>query len=227
MAAFIQAYQSGADGIECDIRLTLDEKPIVIHDAYLNRTTNGTGPVSQTRYKEIRKLDAGGWFHPAYVGEKVPSLSELLSWIKKTPLLLNIEIKPIQPQIGVIEKSVLTLLQKHDLLSRTVISSYDLTSLQILKQLNADVKTALIYLYLDEPWFYAEEVGATSLHPYYPLLTIDTYIELKRRGFEVVPYTVDSWTELNEVIRLEASGVITNLPLKAKKLLSLLDAPYG
>lgn len=221
MAAFYAALRRGADGIECDIRLTKDGVPVIIHDSYLDRTTNGTGLISHVTYQELRRLEAAARVHPDHAGEKIPSLSNLFTWIKKTPLLLNLELKPVQAAEGVLEKEVLRLLGKHGLTNRTVISSYDPYSLYTIKQLQNEVKTALIYLYLDEPWQIAEEIGASALHPYYPFMTLELFYAIRERGFEILPYTVDHWSELDQLIRLGASGVITNTPSRARKILSL------
>jgi len=61
IAAFELALEQGADGIELDVHLTADGQPVVIHDFTLERTTDGVGPVSGRRVRELKRLDAGGW----------------------------------------------------------------------------------------------------------------------------------------------------------------------
>jgi len=79
MAAFCAAVELGADGIEFDVQQTADRHLVVIHDAMLDRTTNGTGPVFETSVDAIASLDAGGWFSEAFTGERVPHLDEVLA----------------------------------------------------------------------------------------------------------------------------------------------------
>lgn len=79
MRAFRRALELGADGFEFDVQLTSDGHPIVIHDAMLDRTTTGTGPVFAATASHIETLDAGGWFAPSCAGERVPSLHEVLA----------------------------------------------------------------------------------------------------------------------------------------------------
>ncbi len=79
MAAFTRALDLGADGFEFDVQLTSDGRAVVMHDAMLERTTNGNGPVFEASFDEIRELDAGGWFAPEFAGERVPSLDEVLA----------------------------------------------------------------------------------------------------------------------------------------------------
>jgi glycerophosphoryl diester phosphodiesterase len=99
MSAFIAAFESGATHLECDIRFTSDNVPIIIHDATLDRTTNGSGHVDQCTYKYIKSLDAGSWFSDEFKGVAVPRLDDLLVWQKKNGVTLHIEIKPMNDQI--------------------------------------------------------------------------------------------------------------------------------
>src|SRR5690242_19691865 len=62
LVAFKLALALGADGVEMDVHLTADGQPVVIHDARVNRTTDGSGAVSKLTADQIRKLDAGSWF---------------------------------------------------------------------------------------------------------------------------------------------------------------------
>lgn len=79
MAAFRRAIDLGADGIEFDVQATIDGGLVVIHDLSLERTTTGHGPVFAARLEEVRALDAGSWFSNEHAGEKVPTLSEVLT----------------------------------------------------------------------------------------------------------------------------------------------------
>ncbi len=79
LAAFRRALEIGAPAVECDVHLTADDVPIVIHDARVDRTTDGTGDVASLRLAELRALDAGRWFSPSYAGERLPTLDEVLT----------------------------------------------------------------------------------------------------------------------------------------------------
>ena len=78
LAAFEKAIELGVDLIEIDVRETKDGHLVVIHDATVDRTTNGTGRVSELTLSEIKKLDAGAWFDPKFKDERVPTLEEAL-----------------------------------------------------------------------------------------------------------------------------------------------------
>src|SRR5919112_1912922 len=92
LPAFAAAGPAGATLVEFDVRTTADGVPVVIHDRTVDRTTNGTGAVWELTADEVRALDAGSWFSPAYAGVRVPLLTEVLDMLAGARLLL--EIKP-------------------------------------------------------------------------------------------------------------------------------------
>jgi glycerophosphoryl diester phosphodiesterase len=92
LAAFARALSVGARAVELDVRLTSDEQVAVMHDADVDRTTDGTGPVSSMSSSEIKGLDAGSWFGPGFPGEKVPFLGEVLA-LTEGKARLNVELK--------------------------------------------------------------------------------------------------------------------------------------
>ncbi len=79
LPAFQAAIDAGADFIELDVRTTADGRLVLMHDAKADRTTNGTGPVREMTFDQVRVLDAGAKFNPQFAGTKVPSLAEALA----------------------------------------------------------------------------------------------------------------------------------------------------
>lgn len=86
IAGFSKGIKLGANAIEFDVRFTKDKIPIVIHDATLDRTTNGKGKASSFNLSELRKLDAGN-------GQKIPTLKEALTFCKKRKVTPLVELK--------------------------------------------------------------------------------------------------------------------------------------
>src|SRR3954468_13070185 len=78
VAAFDEAVRLGAKAVEFDLRLTANGVPVVLHDETVNRTTNGTGPVSGYDSFDLLRLDAGSWFHSRFAGNRIPTLDEAL-----------------------------------------------------------------------------------------------------------------------------------------------------
>jgi acetyl esterase/lipase len=89
---YLHAIASGATAIECDVRTTADGVLVSAHDDDVRRTTNGAGKISAMSFAEVRKLDAGAWFHPVYKGERVPTLREILEMAKgKCGIVLDLK----------------------------------------------------------------------------------------------------------------------------------------
>lgn len=90
--AFREAVRAGAHMIEFDVQLTKDNRLVVLHDATVDRTTNGSGKVSELTFDEIRKLDAGSWKSPEFKGLKIPTFEEVLDEMPVN-VWLNIHLK--------------------------------------------------------------------------------------------------------------------------------------
>ncbi len=82
IAAFEKAIELGADLLEMDVRETKDGHLVLMHDATVNRTTDGRGAVAAMTLAEIKRLDAGSWFSADFKGERVPTLKEALAAIR-------------------------------------------------------------------------------------------------------------------------------------------------
>lgn len=93
LAGFRVAAGLGARWVELDARLTADGRLAVIHDATLDRTTDGTGPVRAATMAAIAALDAGSSFGPDFAGETVPALEDALKAIAGLGMGVNIELK--------------------------------------------------------------------------------------------------------------------------------------
>lgn len=118
-AAYLQALADGADGVECDVHLTRDQHVILLHDANLDRTSNGTGPVAERTLRELRRLDFSSWKGariPEIYGapsEQFLTLPELLGILRGAgrPVGLAIELKHPSPYQLKLEDRVLEVLR--------------------------------------------------------------------------------------------------------------------
>lgn len=125
MASFVRAWQDGADIIELDVRLSADQEVVVIHDARVDRTTDGTGYVSQMTVAELKKLDAGSWFDLRYAGERIPTLSEVLDWTKgKIGLLLELKFEPFGSYDPALAPRILEAVELADIDDQIAMISY-------------------------------------------------------------------------------------------------------
>ncbi len=103
-------------GFEFDVQRTKDGHLVCIHDETVDRTTNGTGTVSEMTREQIRRLDAGKWFNPTFAGEKVPTVEEVLKLIaefRRLDVLVAVDLKAEN-----VEQDVVRLAEQHEVLDR-------------------------------------------------------------------------------------------------------------
>ncbi len=120
LVAYREASEEGADLAECDVYLSADGEAFLMHDAIVDRTTDGEGPGTELTMDQLHALDAGSWKSPAYAGEPVPSLRELLRQHANDPMQIVVEIK----QAGIADQ-VVEVIRQEGALERTVIISFD------------------------------------------------------------------------------------------------------
>ncbi|MGE5632130.1 MAG: glycerophosphodiester phosphodiesterase [Caulobacteraceae bacterium] len=215
MAAFKKAVELGSHGIECDVQLTKDGWLVVCHDETVDRTTNGKGFIKDMKLADIRRLDAGSWFGKEFKNERIPFFSELLELVKKTGLLLNVEIKSGIILYPGIEKKVMDEVTAFGLQDRVIISSFNHYSVNTVKQIAPVVKTGILYMEgLFEPWNYMKAVGCECAHPFYMALKPEIAKELKARGFMINVFTVNDPNHAKELAEMGVDIIITNYPDK-------------
>ena len=224
LPAFRKAVEIGADGIECDIHLTRDGKYVVCHDGSIDRTSNGSGEISEMTFEELRKFDFGVKFSPEFKGTAIPALEEMLEVVK--PLeVINIEIKHFQHPMGL--DAALNLLYdtlvKMDVLDRVIVSSFNKLSLKRLKQLHGDVYTCLLYTHMSRSAACAQKLGCDAIHPAFEFLSKATINSAHKRGMKVNCWTPNGEDEIEYMIKQGCDGIITNYPDRALKIIRELN----
>lgn len=147
MAAFKMAYQMKADMIELDVQLSKDGVPVVFHDAKLDKHSNGKGLVLSFLFDELQQLDAGKWFSIEFMGEKIPSLENVLKWAAGK-ILVNIEIKTeavSDSSENGIEEKVIQMVRRVGMEKHVIISSFDYRAVDRIKKMAPDLLTGLLY----------------------------------------------------------------------------------
>ena len=127
-----KAFELGLDCVEIDVKISKDQIPLLIHDDTLDRTTNGSGTVSNFKFDVISKLDAGYFFYKSKTTVRVPSLNKVLKEITNKKKSINIELKPNQ---GLEKLNVDKIVNeiKNFSLENIFFSSFDLESCIYLK----------------------------------------------------------------------------------------------
>ncbi len=147
IAAFTMALEAGVSMIELDVQVSKDNHVVVIHDPTIDRTTDGEGKVSELTLAELKKLDAGSWFHVKYKDERIPTLVEALELIAPNALI-NIELKStriIRKADTHIADATVEVVRKMDLLERVLFSSFNHKLMKYIKEQEPTAHTGVIF----------------------------------------------------------------------------------
>ena len=124
-------------GFELDVRRSRDGRLVCIHDDTLDRTTDGSGKVREQTLEELRQLDAGSWFDPAFAGERIPTLEEVFELVgkrKANRVLVAVDFKAEDEQV---EADVVRLAVKHQVLDRLLCIGRAISMPEVRKRLRA------------------------------------------------------------------------------------------
>lgn len=225
MAAFKKAIEDRAHAIELDVRLTHDNKVIVIHDSRLERTTNGRGKVSDFNIEQLSAFDNGSWFNPKFSAEKIPSLSDILK-LTSTKVGLNVEVKPVDKNQKLLTETCVSLIQQYKLQKSVLISSFEHAAISAVKRLDKTIMTAIIYspvIHLGKnPSSLAKKFEADAFVISRNYLRDNMVIEAHNNGILVFVYTVDNWSQLERMVNAKVDGIMTSFPRTIRRLLEKL-----
>lgn len=218
MKAFERALAMGAAMIEIDIMRSKDGVPVVFHDAMLNNHTNGSGLLRHCTLEELKKLDAGSWFHSKYSNQEIPTLEEVLAFASGK-VALNIEIKSDvvtdQGKGGIVEKC-LKLVEKYDMEEYVLFSSFDYRVIGQLKEMNSGISAALLYNKRKSngklPHELVKEFRADAFNCSYRQLGKKWISDLQKHNIPHFIYTVNSKRKMRALIRTGVTGIFTNKP---------------
>ncbi len=215
LVAYRQAIELGVEMIECDVNVTRDGQLVMIHDATLDRTTNGSGRVSAAAWDEIQRLDAGSKFKPEFAGERVPSTEAALQLFKEAGLYSCFEVKGADvEEAKQIAVALLALFQKHDMLGTAFMSSYKHAALALAKARCPELLLAPERLPDDAPPDPAEAVRqalsfpAPVLQHQYTVLTPEVVRALHDRDVAVWSWSTTDAPSLEFSIEIGADAVM-------------------
>lgn len=219
LASFEAAVACGAPMIELDITLTRDRKIVVIHDDTLNRTTSGRGAVMDFTLTELKQLDAGAWFSPAFQGQTIPTLEELFHWIHP-PVLLNIEIKtsafePHHPP-DAIENQLVDMIRANHRMQQVLVSSFEPGFLINIARQHPDISLALLSKKKADNAVvsFCKKYNIVSWNPNHRILTPDQVRRMHQHNIAVFPYTVNRLKDAKKLINMGVDGFFTDDPVR-------------
>jgi glycerophosphoryl diester phosphodiesterase len=211
LAAFKRALGLGATFIETDLQLTRDSRFVAMHDATVNRTTNGQGKVHDLTLAELRRLDAGSWFGSEFAGERIPTLEEVLEFSKKNDVVFYLELKPGGSWGG--EHALVGALRESGEIPRAVVISFDADILARVRRIEPTLMTGLLYDgQIEEPLEKALEVGARQLAVRSDLVTPSLLKDARKRDLQVVCWTVNHPAHIRMLIEAGVDGIMSDYP---------------
>ncbi|MEM3956334.1 MAG: glycerophosphodiester phosphodiesterase family protein [Candidatus Bathyarchaeia archaeon] len=197
--SFKRALELGVNAVELDVRRTKDGEIVVIHDAEVDRTTNGKGLVSDLTLKEIKELSTEK-------GEKIPTLDEALAFLDRKVKVL-IEIK----EVG-IEEKVLEIVKSRGLEDNVIIISFHEDSLKKVREMSGVIKTGLIYVRHKDPIKAALSLKAQYLLPMYKFVYPSLVKRAHENGLKVIVWTINTPEEAREYARMGVDGIASDRP---------------
>jgi glycerophosphoryl diester phosphodiesterase len=215
LAAFREAVRLGADAVECDVRLSGDGKPVVIHDDTVDRTTDGRGAVSRLPLADLRRLDAGSWFATRFRGERIPTLEETFE-VARGRCGLNLEVKSGASgadEAGATIRAVARSLAASGFREPLIVSSFSRQALIQARSTMPRVRLGLLVSRSLRGLRPAHrQAGLAAVHPHLRLASRRRVRLAHSLGLLVLFWTVNERRLIRRLLDLGADGLMTDDP---------------
>lgn len=213
LAAFRVGAAHGYRAFECDVKLSSDGVPFLLHDSTLDRTTPERGIAGDRPWHQLSCIDAGGWHSRGFAGEPIPSLDAIARYVQRNGFALNVEIKPtpkIEHTTGVAVGEACTRLW-HGVSTPLLFSSFRPESLLGAKESAPGIPRALLVDTLWPQWFdIAMSLGCVAVVTNYNVMDAALAEKLHRAGMRALCYTVNDPPEARRLLALGIDGLITD-----------------
>jgi len=203
LAAFDAGHARGYRAAEFDAVLTQDEVPVLLHDERVDRTSNGRGSIARLSLAQVRGLDAGSWFGPAFAGERIPTLEEVLAHCRRLGTWLNVEIKPTpgrEERTGTLVARTVAGSWPGAAADAPLLSSFSPAALSAARKEAPHLARALLVGAIGPHWRETlQELGCTALHCDHSRLTRQRVAEVRAAGWPILCYTVNDAARLAQL----------------------------
>ena len=213
LAAFRLGASYGYRAFECDVKLSADGIPFLLHDATLARTTSGEGDAGAADWSALARLDAGAWHSRTYAGESPPSLTAIAAFCRHNGHHLNIEIKPSPGREA--ETGAKVAIEAARLWADAevppLLSSFRPDALAAAQAAMPSLPRALLLDALPNGWFEAtQKLGCTAIVTAYALMDAALVAQLHSAGMRALAYTVNDPAEVQRLGKIGIDGIITD-----------------
>lgn len=221
LLAFLEGIKAGASGIELDVHKSKDNQLVVIHDEDVERTFKGRGLVKDFTLEELRSFKTRKLLFETVDNCFVPTLEEVFKLVKEHGVMLNIELKTDVIHYEAIEEDVISLIHQYELKNQILISSFNPESIRICKEIDASIKTGLLYYQpIENVIEVAKSLKADAIHPDLRLVSEALIKEAHEQGIIVNVYTVNSPIHMRKLIQAEVDGIFTDYPALLKEIIT-------
>jgi len=215
LAGLEAARRLGMTWVEFDVALSADGHPVILHDESLLRTAGLDRLVSELSLEELRRLDAGRWFGPAFAGEPLPTLQDYVHRLEALGLGANIEIKPVTGHEAATAAAVVEAVKADwpAALPAPLLSSFAVASLEVARDLGPGIARGYLVEELPVGWAAtAARLGCVSVHPWHEPLTAAQVRAIKQAGYAVAVYTVNEAARGRTLLAWGVDSLITDDP---------------
>ena len=213
LAAFELGASYGYRMFECDVKLSADDVLFLLHDATLERTTNGRGQAREKSWATLSQLDAGSWHSAGYAGQRLASFEAITRFCLDNSYFLNIEIKPtpgLEFVTGKVLANAAALLWK-DAAVPPLLTSFQAASLQAAQRAQPQLPRGLLLDNLSPGWLStALELGCAAVVCKYTLWDAATVGQARTAGLRTLSYTVNNESAVQRLLTLGTDGIITD-----------------
>ena len=222
LAAFQQALADGADAIELDVRRSRDGEAVVIHDARLERTTNGRGKVEEYNLRELRRLSAGEWFHKKFSSERIPTLDDVFECMGGK-MGINIEIKTETTRrlTGELVERCIHVVRKYRASRYVMISSFHHPFVNYAKALDPAITAGVLYHPVRHYRRSANVLVAAANAEFFichrNAIRGKNIRGIHKNGYLVGVYTVDTKKSLERMLGMGVDCIFSNAPGTIKR----------
>ena len=224
LASLRKAKELGATWVEFDVKLTRDGHPVLFHDDRLDRTTSGQGEVALTTLAQLRKLDAGAWFAPAFEGERVPSFADALALCAELGLGINVELKPCPGREAETARVALETLLEHwrERRPAPLISSFARVCLTVAYEVAPGLPRGYLAGALPRRWReQLEAYRCATLHLHHRRVSARQRAAVAAAGVPLALYTVNDPLRARALLGTGATALFTD---RVGEVLTALDA---